>query len=172
MSVLDRVRAERCEHCGTALGEISYCERVEAWICMGCFFRLPGEENELGTRNGREELGTRRTSTPTARNLVPSSRSEQGSGGTPSSLEERIVEDLRRLREERRQNPPKAGDPDVVPYALSFAVKRAGAKDKSEAKRAVDALTKAGALVFEYELAKRGKRFGTRCYSLPDRQAA
>jgi len=173
--VLSRVPAERCEHCGTALGEISYCERIEAWICPGCFFRLPGEENELGTRNGREELGTRRTSTPTARNLVPSSQGEQGSSSTPSSPVDSvkiIIDDVRQLRAERIANPPKAGDPNVVPYSLGFAVKRGKAKDKNEAKRAIDAAVKSGALVLEYELAPRGKAYGTRCYSLPEGKAA
>lgn len=176
--VLSRVPAERCEHCGTALGEISYCERVEAWICPGCFFRLPGEENELGTRNGSSRLGTRTTSTPFTSNLVPSSQRELGSATTPSSPVDSvtiIVEDVRQLRAERIANPPKAGDPNVVPYSLGFAVKRGKAKDKNDAKRAIDAAVKAGELKFEYALEPRGqftKHGGTRCYSLPDRQAA
>jgi hypothetical protein len=26
----------RCEHCGTALAELNYCELLEAWVCFGC----------------------------------------------------------------------------------------------------------------------------------------
>jgi len=174
--VLSRVPAERCDHCGTALGEISYCERVEAWICPGCFFRLPGEENALGTRNGSREqqLGTRNT-TPLTANLVPSAQRALGSATTPSAAVTILVEDVRQRREERRQNPPKAGDPDVVPYSLGFAVKRGKAKDKDEARRLIAAAEKARELKFEYALEPRGKftkHGGTRCYSLPEGTAA
>jgi hypothetical protein len=142
-------------------------------VCAPC---RAGDSTELGTRNGNKELGTRRTSTPLLQDLVPSSP-ELGSSSTPSSHVDSVkvrvlVEDVRQLRDERIANPPKAGDPAIVPYSLSFAVKRGKARDKNEAKRLVDAALKSNALRYEYELKPRRKAYGTRCYSLPDRQAA
>lgn len=33
--------AQRCDDCGTALGEICFHEVSDAWICRNCFFRKP-----------------------------------------------------------------------------------------------------------------------------------
>lgn len=169
----------RCEECGTAMRELHQRESDGAWVCLSCWLRGQRRLSEVPrcetsnphkiennrTRN-EEELGTRSLSSPPSCEsfLVPSSPS--------SPLMRRIVEDIRTLRAERRQRPPEKGDPDIVPYALSMAVKRCGAKDKSEAKRAMDALLKAGLLRIAYTLKPRplpnGKvpPYGLRCYEI------
>ena len=87
-------------------------------------------------------------------------------------MRRRILEEIRSLRDERRQQPPEKGDPDIVPFALSMVVKRCGAKDKAEAKRAMDALLKSGELRIAYTLKPRplpnGKTppYGLRCYEI------
>jgi hypothetical protein len=115
------------------------------------------ENQELGTRKPGE-LGTRTTS-PLNAFLVPSSQSEPGSSPrVPGSLQQRIVDDIRRLHDERVQQ----AKPEPVPYALSWVVTRCGARDKPQAKRAIDALLEAGVLEIAYTLT----RTRTRCYVL------
>jgi hypothetical protein len=38
--------ANRCEHCGTAFGEICRSELVDAWVCKSCFLRAANAEGD------------------------------------------------------------------------------------------------------------------------------